>query len=311
MKLTNVDLNLLVALRALLQERNVTRAAQIIGVSQPAMSNALARLRRQFGDDLLVREGRGLTLTPVARELRYAVEPALAMVERALRIQASFDPASTTQTFRIAASDYGMSLLSEPLRAMEQVAPGVVVELIQVDRAFVRDSEAVMRKIDLMVAPRAFLRGYPNVPLSNERWVAVAAADATDTTDALAEDDLRGRSLVGIFHDLGSGAHIERLLTVRGINPAGTVNVEAFSMVPSLVEGTNRIGFLPVSMALRLQPGYAIRLLEIPFQLDPLVECLYWHPSAERDPAHMWLRRMLVTGRSEPVGPGEGDAADA
>jgi len=310
-KLTNVDLNLLVSLRALLQERNVTRAAQIIGVSQPAMSNALARLRRQFGDDLLVREGRGLALTPVARELRYAVEPALAMVERALRMQASFDPASTTQTFRIAASDYGMSLLSAPLRGLERVAPSVVVELIQVNRDFVRDSESVMRQLDLMVAPRAFLGGYPNVPVSSERWVAVADAETTDLVDSLAEEDLRGRSLVGLFHDLGSGAHIERLLTVRGIKPAGAVNVEAFSMVPSLVEGTDRIGFLPLSMARRLQPGYAIRLLEIPFQLEPLVECIYWHPSAERDPAHMWLRRLLVAGRSELVAPGDSSPADA
>jgi DNA-binding transcriptional LysR family regulator len=94
MNLAGVDLNLLVALRALLQEQNVTRAAQVVGLSQPAMSNALARLRRQFGDDLLVRDGRGLALTPVARELQHAVEPALGMVERVLRLQASFDPAT-------------------------------------------------------------------------------------------------------------------------------------------------------------------------------------------------------------------------
>lgn len=303
-KLSNVDLNLLVALRALLQERNVTRAAQIVGLSQPAMSNALARLRRQFGDDLLVREGRGLALTPLARELRHAVEPALAMVERALRIQASFDPASTTQTFRIAGSDYGMSLVSEPLRELERVAPGVVVDLIQVDRDFVRDSEPVMRKIDIMIAPRAFLGGYPNVAVSSEQWVAVAAAEAADLSDTLEEEDLRGKSLVGLFQDLGSGAHIERLLTVRGIKPAGTVNVEAFSMVPALVEGTERIGFLPASMARRFQSAYRIRLLDVPFPLEPLVECLYWHPSAEHDPAHVWLRELLVSGRSGRVAAG-------
>ena len=292
MNLAGADLNLLVALRALLQERNVTRAAQVVGLSQPAMSNALGRLRRQFGDELLVREGRGLALTPVARELQHAVEPALAMVERALRIQASFDPATAVQYFRVAASDYGMTLVAQRLRDLRRVAPGVTVDLVQIDHGFVRDSETVMRAVDLLLAPRAFLSGYPNVPMSSEPWVAVV--DADHPGEELAEADLAGRSLVGLFHDLGSGAHIERLLTVRGITATGAVNAEAFSAVPALVEGTDRIGFLPEGMARRLQPGYRIRVVEVPFLGEPLVECLYWHRSAQRDPAHQWLRRTLL-----------------
>ena len=292
MNLAGADLNLLVALRALLQERNVTRAAQVVGLSQPAMSNALGRLRRQFGDELLVREGRGLALTPVARELQHAVEPALAMVERALRIQASFDPATAVQYFRVAASDYGMTLVAQRLRDLRRVAPGVTVDLVQIDHGFVRDSETVMRAVDLLLAPRAFLSGYPNVPMSSEPWVAVV--DADHPGEELAEADLAGRSLVGLFHDLGSGAHIERLLTVRGITATGAVNAEAFSAVPALVEGTDRIGFLPEGMARRLQPGYRIRVVEVPFLGEPLVECLYWHRSAQRDPAHRWLRQTLL-----------------
>ena len=292
MNMAGVDLNLLVSLRALLQERNVTRAAQTVGLSQPAMSNALARLRRQFGDELLVREGRGLALTPVARELRHAVEPALGMVERALRIQASFDPSTAAQVFRIAASDYGMTLIAGRLRDLERLAPRVVVDLVQIDSGFVRDSEAVMRRVDLLVAPRAFLSGHPSRPLSSEPWVAVV--DAAHDGDRLEEVELQGRSLVGLFHDLGSGAHIERLLTVRGITATGSVNAESFSAVPALVEGTDRIGFLPVGLAARLAPGHQVRVIDAPFLGEPLVECLYWHRSAQRDPAHQWLRRLVL-----------------
>ena len=298
MNLAGVDLNLLVSLRALLQERNVTRAAAVVGLSQPAMSNALARLRRQFGDDLLVREGRGLVLTPVARELQHAVEPALGMVERALRIQASFDPATAAQHFRIAASDYGMTVLGERLRGLHRTAPGVTLDLVQIDSGFVRDSETVMRRADLLLAPRAFLSGYPNEQLSSERWVAVV--DADHVGESLAEADLEGRSLVGLFHDLGSGAHVERLLTVRGITASGAVNAESFSAVPALVEGTDRVGFLPAGLARRLQPGYRIRALEVPFLGEPLVECLYWHRSAQRDPAHQWLRAFLLHDAAAP-----------
>jgi DNA-binding transcriptional LysR family regulator len=291
-----VDLNLLVSLRALLQERNVTRAAQVVGLSQPAMSNALARLRRQFGDQLLVREGRGLVLTPVARELQHAVEPALGMVERALRIQASFDPSTAAQVFRIAASDYGMTLIAGQLRGLGRLAPEVVVDLVQIDSGFVRDSEAVMRRVDLLLAPRAFLSGYPNQQLSSEPWVAVV--DAAHEGDRLEEADLQGRSLVGLFHDLGSGAHIERLLTVRGITATGSVNAESFSAVPALVQRTDRVGFLPASLAARLAPGHEVRILDAPFLGEPLVECLYWHRSAQRDPAHQWLRRLLLGAES-------------
>jgi DNA-binding transcriptional LysR family regulator len=306
MNLAGADLNLLVALRALLQERNVTRAAQTVGLSQPAMSNALARLRRQFGDELLVREGRGLALTPVARELQHAVEPALGMVERALRIQASFDPATAVQYFRIAASDYGMTLVADRLRELRQLAPGVTVDLVQVEHGFVRDSETIMRRVDLLVAPRAFLGGYPNEPLSSEPWAAVV--DADHGGEELTEADLEGRSLVGLFHDLGSGAHIERLLTVRGITATGAVNAEAFSAVPALVEGTDRIGFLPVGLARRFAPGYRIRVLAAPFLGEPLVECLYWHRSAQRDPAHRWLRELLLGAEGVPV---ENEASDS
>ncbi len=296
MNLVGVDLNLLVSLRALLQERNVTRAAQVVGLSQPAMSNALARLRRQFGDQLLVREGRGLVLTPVARELQHAVEPALGMVERALRIQASFDPSTAAQVFRIAASDYGMTLIAGQLRGLGRLAPEVVVDLVQIDSGFVRDSEAVMRRVDLLLAPRAFLSGYPNQQLSSEPWVAVV--DAAHEGDRLEEADLQGRSLVGLFHDLGSGAHIERLLTVRGITATGSVNAESFSAVPALVQRTDRVGFLPASLAARLAPGHEVRILDAPFLGEPLVECLYWHRSAQRDPAHQWLRRLLLGAES-------------
>ncbi|HEX2082373.1 MAG TPA: LysR family transcriptional regulator [Xanthomonadaceae bacterium] len=291
--LAGVDLNLLVALRALLQERNVTRAAQVVGVSQPAMSNALARLRRLYGDELLVREGRGLVLTSVARELLHAVEPALGMVERTLRIQASFDPAVANQHFRIAASDYGMTLVAERLRGLQRTAPGVTVDLVQIDHGFVRNIEMVMRQVDALVAPRAFLSGYPNEPLSSEPWVAVA--DIDHGAELLDEADLHGRCLVGLFPDLGAGAHIERLLTVRGITATGAVNAESFFAVAALVEGTDRIGFVPAGLARRLRSGYRIRVMDVPFLGEPLVECLYWHRSAQRDPAHLWLRSLLLS----------------
>jgi DNA-binding transcriptional LysR family regulator len=193
-----------------------------------------------------------------------------------------------------------MTLAAARLRELDQLAPGVTVDLVAIDHGFVRDSESVMRRVDVLLAPRAFLSGYPNRPMSTEPWVAVVDAGETTLGERLEEADLSGRSLVGLFHDLGSGAHIERLLTVRGITATGAVNAESFSAVPALVEGTDRIGFLPEGLARRLQPGYGVRLLAAPFLGEPLVECLYWHRSAQRDPAHQWLRALLLGGDTTP-----------
>ena len=204
-----------------------------------------------------------------------------------------------------------MALVADRLRELERSAPRVLVDLVQIDQGFVRDSEAVMRRVDLVVAPRAFLGGYPNEPISTDPWVALVDGEHADPVrDHLTEADLEGRALVGLFVDLGSGAHIERLLTVRGITARGAVNVESFSAVPAMVAGTDRVGFLPASLAARLCAGYGVRVLDAPFLGEPLVECLYWHRSAQWDPAHQWLRG-LVLGRVGGEDPAESGTTES
>ena len=122
--LAGATADLLVALRALSRGRTATRGASVVESSQPAMGDALGRLRRQSGDDLLVRDGRGLALTPMTRELQHAVEPALGMVERALRIQASSDPATAVQHSRIVTSDDGTSPVAQRFRGPRRLARG-------------------------------------------------------------------------------------------------------------------------------------------------------------------------------------------
>src|SRR5919201_671414 len=115
MELAGVDLNLLVAFDALMQERSVTRAASRVGLSQPGMSNALARLRKLFGDPLLVREGTTLVPTPRAESLRQPVREALSVIQDALDTRDGFDPASSQMTFTVSCSDYSLLMLIGPL----------------------------------------------------------------------------------------------------------------------------------------------------------------------------------------------------
>ena len=112
MTVGGMDLNLLVALRAMLEEANVTRAGERIGMAQPAMSTALARLRRHYRDDLLVRVGRDYELTPFARSLLPVVEQTMPLIEQALALSDDFDPATSTRAFSITMSDYAFSVLN-------------------------------------------------------------------------------------------------------------------------------------------------------------------------------------------------------
>src|SRR5215471_9496600 len=131
MSLAGVDLNLLVALDALLAERSVTRAADRVGLSQPGMSNTLARLRKLFADPLLVRDGLTLVPTPRAELLRQPVRDALGLIQQALGSDDGFDPASDHATFTVSCSDYSLLMLIGPLvRRLTTAAPGLTVQVI-------------------------------------------------------------------------------------------------------------------------------------------------------------------------------------
>jgi LysR family transcriptional regulator, nod-box dependent transcriptional activator len=131
MSLAGVDLNLLVALDALLAEQNVTRAAERVGLSQPGMSNTLARLRKLFGDPLLVREGLTLVPTPRAESLRQLVQEALSLIEHALDNRPGFDPARDHVTLTVSCSDYSLLMLIGPLvRRRAAAAPGLTIQVL-------------------------------------------------------------------------------------------------------------------------------------------------------------------------------------
>ena len=168
MSLTGVDLNLLVALDALLAERSVTRAADRLGLSQPGMSNTLARLRRLFGDPLLVREGLILVPTPRAESLRQPIQEALSLIQQALDDRPGFDPARDRATFTVSCSDYSLLMLIGPLvRRLAAAAPGLTIQVLP--RAsdpvrLLRDGEA-----DLVIEPAEIM---PDNALASRRLFA-------------------------------------------------------------------------------------------------------------------------------------------
>ncbi|MEV7098635.1 LysR family transcriptional regulator [Amycolatopsis sp. NPDC051045] len=160
MNLGTLDLNLLVTLDALLQQRSVTRAAEQVGLSQPAVSAQLGRLRRHFHDELLTRVGNTSRLTPLAVQLKERVRVALAGVDRVFTAAADFDPAATTREFSFVVSDYGAAVLGPALAALlDTEAPGAQLRLLANTPQLVDAAEQVLAGIDLLLLPHGFVHG--------------------------------------------------------------------------------------------------------------------------------------------------------
>src|SRR5438270_3368820 len=179
--LPNLDLNLLLSLDALLEQRGVTRAAQQLGLSQPALSASLARLRRHFGDELLSRAGNEYRLTPLAVQLKPRVRLALQGVERVFTALPEFDPAESTREFSVLMSDYASALLGSALAGMfTEEAPAARLRLAHNTPDAVDRADQTLQTTDLLVLPHGFLTDLRHADLISDRWVIVVAAESRD-----------------------------------------------------------------------------------------------------------------------------------
>ncbi|GAA0461289.1 LysR family transcriptional regulator [Streptomyces stramineus] len=293
MNLSRLDLNLVVALRALLDERNVTRAGARVGLSQPAMSAALSRLRRHFGDELLTRVGNAYELTPLGVVLRDRSATACDLLDRVFTSQAVFDPAAETREFTLLGSDYGAALFGAALsRVLHEEAPGVRVTFQQSGPAVVENTATVLSSVDGLLMPHGIIDGFPSVELFQDRWVCIVADDHPDVGDALTLDDLA--RLPWAVYQRPYDASAARQLGMIGVSPRVEVSVQTFQLLPYLVEGTRRVAMIQERLARRVAGLAAVRVLPCPFAAVPVQEAMWWHPVHTHDAAHMWLRGVVA-----------------
>lgn len=294
-RLANLDLNLLLSLRALLGERNVTRAAAVLGLSQPAVSAALARLRRHFADELLVRVGNRYELTPLALRLVERTESAVAGIERVFAAAPDFDPAATTREFTLLISDYATTVLGTPLAAaLAEQAPCARLNLRPHTPEDVVGAAERLRAVDGMVMPHGFVDALRFQDLYEDAWVVLVATGNERVGDAVTLDDLAALPWVTIYHRPIAFTAASQQLRAHGIEPRAQVVVESFLPVPGLVAGTDRVALVQARLAARLHPEDGVRVLACPFEAGPLVEALWWHPMYDTDPAHRWLRDLVA-----------------
>ncbi len=280
MNLRNVDLNLLVILDALLNERNVSRAGQRIGLSQSAMSAALARLRDVFGDPLLVRVGRGLELTRNAEALVVPLRQALMQIEQTLSQNRGFDPMTDQRTFSIAASDYAVLVLLAPfIRVLSEEAPNITVHLLP--RSPHAAGMLQSDQADIVIEPRSIMGDvdFPYAPLASDRWLcAIDANNHPNIGDRMTMGQFM--ELPHLVYGIGSDRQLnlaDQHLHQIGIERRIEVTVESFLLVPFLIQGTRLVSFVLERAARVLATLPAIKMLDPPMELPDIQEMMYWH----------------------------------
>lgn len=292
--LSAVDLNLLVALDALLSERSVTRAAQRIGLSQPAMSNALARLRVLLADPVMVRRGQGMELTARATELALPVQQLLADVRRTLAPPAFFDPKTSAYRFRVeAAQELELSLLPRVVERMAIVSPKVELVISPVTR----EAEETLRtgRGDLFLGPWSSipepLRSYV---LHYEAFRCIARRGHPRVRSRLTL-----RAFAALGHVLAApgaqpGSIIDTKLADEGTGKRVVVRTTHLHVVPSIVARTDLIATLPRTLARKFAEMLPLQVHRPPIESADYPIHMVWHPRTDTLGPHRWLRQLVM-----------------
>jgi len=300
--LNDLDLNLLRVFDAVLREKSVTRAGQRVGLSQPAMSNALARLRGLFGDPLFVRTPGGMNPTPCALRLADPVRRALDLLELTLREQAGFDAASATRTFRFHMSDIGEVVFLPPLlERLKRDAPGVRLEVAQYPVTGIRESLET-GKIDIALGFMPELGGgIAQQRLFRDRYVCLAREDHPVIRRNLSAAQFRAARHV-LIASSGTGHEVvERMLEEQGLGGNIALRVPHFMVVPMILARTDLVCTVPWQLAQAFKATGRFRMLEVPLALPTFDVRMLWHERFEQDPGNRWLReRLLELFRAKP-----------
>jgi len=294
MDIRDVDLNLLVALEALLAERNVTRAAQRLGLSQSAMSASLARLRALFNDPLLLRTARGMLPTNKAADLAAPVKQVLDEIGRLVRQAEAFDPARAAATFTITASDYvEFAILPRLVDHLEARAPRCRLAVRPINFAALGD-QLERGEVDLAVTGASNAPENARVrPLYPERFVGVVRRDHPRVSRQVTLDEFCALEHVLISPSGGAFvAQTDAALAAIGRSRTVRLSVPHFLLVPEIVSRSDLMAVIPDRLA-RVHAD-RLRILELPFELAPLIIAEVWHERTHRDPAHVWLRQSLA-----------------
>jgi LysR family transcriptional regulator, nod-box dependent transcriptional activator len=303
MRYRRLDLNLLIALDALLSDRSVTKAAAKLNITQPAMSGALARLREYFEDALIIQVGRQMELTPLAQSLVGPIHDVIMRIDSAIATEPTFDPAHSKRHFALTASDYVIRVfLQDVLAHLHRVAPGISFDFRQSTGRVQEELES--GEVDFVIGPEIdVLAEHPKELLFEDTYSIIAWNDNSLVGDTLSLDEYMSLKHV-VFHSEHRGiAWLERWFASHGDVRQIDVATPSFYLLPHLVVKTDRIATIQTRLTQTYINTLPIRLITPTFELPKLIEILQWNVHRDPDPAIRWLRTVLKehAGRLPPA----------
>lgn len=293
MRFNKLDLNLLVALDALLSERSISRAAERMNLSQSAMSNALARLREYFDDELLVQVGRQMDPTPRAEGLADAVRDVLVRVEATISTQPAFVPAESTRVFRLLVSDYTLSTLIPHLLArVYNDAPDIRIDL----RPQVAHPERALERADadMLIVPKEYCSpAHPAEVLLEEDFCCVLWKDSALARGSLTREAYLDAGHIVVLPGQGQPAVEDRFIKRLGVSRRVEVTTFSFAASASMVVGTQRIATMHRRLAQQAQRCEPIVIHDVPLPIPTMQQTVQWHTHRSSDAGLRWLREIL------------------
>ena len=292
-RLRRLDLNLLHSLDSLLREKNVSRAASSVGVSQPVMSAALARLRRHFDDELLVRRGNQYELTSLAKQLRPGVTDALRAVDRVIAAKTEFDPRIAHEFTVVCSEVVAAMLLPRLCLTIQEAAPASTLRVVEPGQLRSVDiADYLAASVDGVFMPHGWLSGLESIDVLDDQWVFAVSAD--DPTERLDIDDLNTRPwVVAQVGDRDVARGMQQILSA-GVRPRTEVIVSGSMSMPFFLRGSRRVAVMGRRLIVEMGHLYGIREVPGPWELESLRTAFWWHQSRRDDAAHRWLRTHIA-----------------
>jgi len=294
MELRDIDLNLLVVFNELIVERRVNAVAQSLGITQPAVSNALARLRRHLGDELFLRTSKGMEPTPFAARLAEPVAYALGMLQTALNHRTSFDPATSSRTFVLAMTDIGEIYFLPPLmNLMARIAPSVCVSTVRNAAGNLKD-EMEAGRVDLALGLLPDLKaGFFQRRLFCHRYVCLfRKGHPLDKRQMTLAEFSNADHVVVIAAGTGH-SRVDAMLEDSGIRRSIRLRVPHFVAIGHILRETDMIATVPERFAYRCAEPFGLSYVPHPAKLPEIAINQFWHARFHREPGNQWLRGVL------------------
>jgi DNA-binding transcriptional LysR family regulator len=294
MDLKDIDLNLLVVFSRLLNERSVSKVALGLGLSQPTVSNALARLRKLTGDALFLRTTRGMEPTPYALRLAEPIERSLAEIHAAMNEQSSFDPATAKRAFRIGMTDIGeIYFLPTLIDELARLAPGVRMSTVRNANVNLRD-EMEAGHIDMALGLLPQLKaGFYQRQLFRQRYVCMfRKGHRLDKRKVSLADFSAARHVVVISEGTGHGK-VDELLERSGVVRDVVLTVPHFVAVGHILHHSDLVATVPERLAKALVGPFGLAYVGHPATLPEIAINVFWHAKFHKDPANVWMRELV------------------